>query len=117
MNYIIAFFGSIIYNVVLFSIAKNKCDKEDIEFPYGKYLKQNWDNWAVTLLCAPILVWYLDDIVALINFLFTHFNINVQLPMLEVYYLGAGVLSELILFGIFKLLGLKESLVAPVHKN
>lgn len=115
MNYVIAFFGSILWNFALFSIAKNKCDKEDIEFPYMKYCKANWDNWTLTTLCAPIMVWYLVDIVALVNYLLT--NLNVQLPMLEIYYLGAGVVSELILFGIFKLLGLKESLVAPVHKD
>lgn len=117
MDYLIALFGSIIWNYALFSIAKNKCDAVEMDFPYRKYLKFNWDNWLLTALCAPVLVWYLADIVSMLNYLFTHFNINVQLPMLEVYYLGAGVLSELILFGIFKLFGLKESLVAPVHKS
>lgn len=112
MDYIIAFFGSLVYNVILFSRAKDNCDKEGIEFPYKKYFKMNWDNWLVTALFAPILVWYLADIVGLVNHWF-----NWSLPVLEVYYLGAGVLVELAMFGISKLLGWKDTWVAPVHKQ
>jgi hypothetical protein len=112
MKFLIAFFGSLLYNFLLFTRAKDNCDKEDKEFPYGKYCKMNWDNWVLATLFAPVLVWYLNDIVALINTWF-----GWSLPVYEVYYLGAGVLVELALFGISKLLGWKETWVAPVHKE
>lgn len=72
----------------------------------------NWDNWLLTFLLAPVLVWYLPDIIALINT-----RLNAELQTLEVYYLGAGPLTEVVLFGMFKLAGWKETWVAPVHKQ
>lgn len=112
MEYGIALFGSLIYNVILFVIAKNKCDRDSVDFLYGKYCKMNWDNWLLTFLLAPVLVWYLPDIIALINT-----RLNAELQTLEVYYLGAGPLTEVVLFGMFKLAGWKETWVAPVHKQ
>lgn len=111
MKYAIAFFGSLLYNYVLFVIAKNNCDKAETSFDYQKYFKMNWDNWGLTILVAPVLVLYLPDIVELLNQ-----RLNTQAKLLDVYYLAAGPLSEVILFGMFKLIGWKQTWVAPVHK-
>lgn len=115
MEYLIALFGSIIYNYMLFVIAKNNCDKIPVDFEYKKYFKLNWDNWGLTFLLAPVLVWYLPDIILVLNsYVLNKFNI--KLPVLSVMYLGAGIFTELVLYGMFKLMGWKESWIAPVHK-
>jgi len=112
MNYIIAFFGSVVYNFALFVIAKNLCDTAGVDFEYKKYLKMNWDNWALTILIAPILVWYMPDIFTIVN---SKFNLNMN--VYDLYYLGAGPLTEIVLFGMFKLMGWKKTWIAPVHKE
>jgi hypothetical protein len=112
MKYLAAFFGSVLYNYLLFVIAKNNCDQTGIEFEYKKYVKLNWDNWGLTLLLAPVLVWYMPDIVALIND-----KLSANLSVYKIYYLGAGPFTEVVLFAMFKLIGWKTTWIAPVHKD
>jgi len=112
MIYLIAFFGSLLYNYILFVIAKGNCDKAGVEMEYRKYCKMNWDNWGLTVLLVPVLVWYMPDIINLIND-----KLNADLKTYSVYYLGAGPLTEVVLFGMYKLAGWKNSWVAPVHKD
>lgn len=113
MHFLVAFFGSLLYNFGLFKIAKDKYDEgSDQPFPYKAYFLKNWDNWAFASLCTVPLVLYLTDIVAIINAQF-----NLQLQVYEAYYLGAGPLSELISIGIFRLLGFKKSIVQHVNKD
>jgi hypothetical protein len=111
MKFIIAFFGSFIYNFILFQKAKELCDENNTEFDYIKYCKLNWDNWLLTTLLAPVLVVYLNDIVALLNH-----KLSLDLITHEIYYLGAGPFTELVIFGVSKLLGWKKTWVTPVHK-
>jgi len=111
-QFAIAFFGSLVDNYILFVIAKNNCDQAGKEFEYVKYFKMNWDNWILTFLLAPVLVWYLPDIVALVN---TH--LSTELQEYKIFYLGAGPLTELVLFGIFRLMNWKKTWIAPIHKD
>lgn len=111
MEYGIALFGSLVYNYILFVIAKNKCDKEGVDFLYAKYCKMNWDNWGLTILLAPVLVWYLPDIMSIINT-----KMSLSLETFDIYYMGTGPFTEIVLFGMFKLIGWKDTWVAPVHK-
>lgn len=108
---LIAFFGSLLYNYTLFVIAKSNCDKGGVDFEYKKYFKMNWDNWGLTIMLVPVLVWFLPDIIAVFNERF-----SVKLIFHDVYYLSAGPLTELFLFGMFKLAGWKDTWIAPVHK-
>lgn len=112
MKYLFAFFGSFVYNFLLFSLAKNNCDNAGTEFDYKKYLKMNWDNWALTALFAPVLVWFMPDIVALISE-----HMSVALKQYDAFYLGAGPLTEVAIFGVSKLIGWKQTWVAPIHKD
>lgn len=112
MNYLIAFFGSVVYTFALFVKAKDNCEKNNVVFDYVKYLKMNWDNWALTGLVAPILVWFMPELVKLVN---EHFTLTLQAN--PIYYLGAGPLTELLYFAIAKLIGWKESFIAPIHKD
>jgi hypothetical protein len=111
MQYLITFFGSFLYNLGLFVAAKNLADKNNVEFDYKKYSKNNWDNWVLTLAIAPVLVWYAPDIVGLLND-----RLQTQMKFYNVYYMGAGPLTEVVLFGLYKLAGWKETFLAPGHK-
>jgi hypothetical protein len=109
-NYFIAFFGSVLWNFFLFTKAKNAADDDNQDFPYQKYFKKNWDNWVFTAICAPVLVWYGEDIVkALAGWT------GWQLTFYKFYYLGAGILVELIYVGSAVLMKWKDSFVAKVH--
>jgi hypothetical protein len=111
MKYLIALFGSLLYNVILFKIAKDKCDDAGIELDYGKYFKMNWDNWLVTILAVPVLVFFMPDIVYLIN---KHLSSEIE-GDLQILYLGAGPLSEIMIFAVGKLLGWKKSIITQPH--
>jgi|SRR6478736_9818939 len=116
MNYLIALFGSFVWNYALFVVAKNNCDNASppVDFEYKKYLKLNWDNWGLTLLLAFPVVWFLPEIASLANGQLSKFNVPV-IPE-KLFALSAGILSELLIFGLLKLAGLKQSIVPPVHK-
>lgn len=115
MNYLIALFGSFVWNYALFVVAKNNCDNATppVDFEYKKYLKLNWDNWGLTFLLAPIVVWNLHDIALLANGQLAKWNVP-NIPE-KMFALCSGVLSELLIFGILKLAGLKKTIVPPVH--
>lgn len=110
--YLVALYGSLFYNYILYVIAKGNCERIEKDFEYGKYFKMNADNWGLTLLTAPILVNYLPDIVVLINE-----KLNWQLTTYKIYYLGAGPLSEVLIWLTMKLIGWKNTFIAPVHKE
>ena len=110
--YLVALYGSLFYNYILYVIAKGNCERIDKEFEYLKYIKMNLDNWGLTILTAPILVNYLPDIVSLLSS-----KLNWDLNTYKVYYLGAGPLSEVIIWLTMKLIGWKNTFIAPVHKE
>lgn len=116
MNYLIAFFGSFVWNYALFVVSKSNCDNAIpvVDFEYKKYFKLNWDNWGLTFLLAPIVVFYLPEIASLANGQLAKIGVP-NIPE-RLFALCSGVLSELLIFGILKIAGLKQSLVSPVHK-
>jgi hypothetical protein len=91
MYYLEALFGALLFNWWLFSREKNKFDKDGIPFDVKKYFRLNWDDIGFTILCAPVLVWYMSDIISIIR----HW-IYEDVPHLDIYYLCAGVLSQCI---------------------
>lgn len=117
MNYLIALFGSFVWNYALFVVAKNNCDNviPPVDFEYKKYFKLNWDNWGLTFLLAGPVVWFLPEIANLANDQLAKFNIP-KIPE-RLFALSAGVLSELLIFGLLKIAGLKKTIVAPIHKD
>lgn len=109
-NYFIAFFGSILYNFFLFKRAKDLSDEADQEFDYKKYRAKNWDNWVLTVMCAPVLVWYAPDIVTALNSAF-----GWSVTFYKFYYLGAGVLVEFLYVGFAILMKWKNGFIPTVH--
>lgn len=112
MNYLMALFGALLYNYAMFVMAKNDCDKVEMDFPYSKYFKKNVDNWGLTVLVAPVLVWYLPDIISLLNERW-----SLGLVGYQIYYLAAGPITEVLLILLMMLIGWKNSFVAKVHKD
>lgn len=114
-HYLLAFFGSFLYNAVIFVVAKNNCDKAEppVDFQYKKYAKMNWDNWGLTFCFAPVVVWFLPDFAKLANEYLLK-TMGFQLPE-DLYYLGAGPLTEVVMYFVLKYSGRKESFVPPVH--
>lgn len=97
-NYLIALFGWFIYNFLLFNLDKDGKDDKGLHFNYNKYVSTHWDNWLFTLLLAPVLVYYMDDILTIIE-RYT----DKKFDHLDIYYLGCGVLTELVYYGLSKL--------------
>ncbi len=113
MKYLWAFFGSFLYNLAIFVVAKNNCDKAEVDFPYRKYFKYNWDNWLLTIFVAVPLVWFMPDILKLIND-----KLGYGVPESPVIYLASGPLSELLIFFILKWSPRgKSEIVPPIHKE
>lgn len=103
MHYIIAIAGWVLYNFFIFSKTKDASDDKGVYFNYKKYINKQWDNWAFTLLLAPVLVYYMDDIRMLVGLW-----LGRDVPHYEIYYLGCGVLTELIYYGFSKMASLRS---------
>jgi hypothetical protein len=110
--YLVTLAGWFIYNFFIFNLAKDVVDKNDEDFHYAGYLKHNWDNWVLSLSLSPVLVSYLPDILGIIND-WTSWNLKPY----AIYYLGVGVLVELIYYLIYKYILKRDySLIAPTGK-
>jgi hypothetical protein len=105
LDYVLALAGWLLYNFFLFTTHKDITDAQDKDFDYKAYAHKNWDNWLFTFLLAPVLVYFIVDIVDILANLF-----NTEIVFYEIYYLGCGVLTELIYIGIERLRNLKNKL-------
>lgn len=119
-EYGFAFFGWFLWTVVLWSFSKNKSDAVKQPFDWRGYFKETGDNSAVSFLCIFPLVWWMDDICSGVTFLL-HYVPGVPetftWPVLDINYLGAGVLAELVYFGVEFIFNRKATLIKWVHKN
>lgn len=115
--YLIALFGSLLYNFALFVAAKNNCDSTmpPTDFEYKKFAKMNWDNWLLATFTVPLVVWFLPDFAKLGNDWILKVA-GIQLPE-ELYYLGAGPLSEVVIFVVLWIAQRKKTFIVPVHKD
>jgi hypothetical protein len=113
----VALFGSLLYNVGMWVLAKSKFDAQDKDFDFKTYKKHNYDNWIFATLCGPVLVWYLPDVVHLANTYFLKKFFSVELPVLGVLYMGAGPLSEFILFAISYVAGRKSGILPSTKQD
>lgn len=113
MDYGIAFFGSLLYNYFLFNREKNKADKQNKKFDWRQYFSKTWDDIGFTILCAPVLVYYMVDIVNIIRHWFYE-----DLPYFSIYHLGVGVLTQVVYLGFDKFMSLVTSFkINPAKKQ
>jgi len=102
-HYFLAVIGWVLYNLLILNVTKDKLDEEDKKFVWKSYKSKHWDNWAFTFLLAPVLVFYMQDIIVL----FGHW-LEKDIPKLEVYYLGCGVITEVIYYLLAKIVKLRN---------
>ena len=104
LHYILAIAGWILYNLLILNVSKDKLDDVNKHFHWKSYKRKHWDNWAFTLLLSPFLVYYMSDIVTL----FSEW-LGRDIPKLEIYYLGCGVLTEVINYLLAKIVKLRNA--------
>lgn len=86
-----AIFGWLAFNVILFRVEKDQADDNNLPFNLRGYFLKTWDNWLASLVCVPVL-------------LFVGYN-KLEIGMIDVqglqwndfYYLGAGIVPELVI--------------------
>ena len=103
-HYLLAIAGWVLYNLLILNVSKDKLDEQDKQFNWKTYKRKHWDNWAFTLLLSPFLVYYMKDIVIL----FSEW-LGRDIPQLEIYYIGCGVLTEVIYFLLSKIVKLRNA--------
>lgn len=103
IHYLIALFGWFMYNFLMFNLDKDKDDAKGKAFNYKKYAATHWDNWIFTFLLAPVLVYYMNDITELMG----HW-LDREVPHLDIYYLGCGVLTEIVYYAISKAMAFRK---------
>lgn len=114
-QYGVAFIGWFLWTILLLSIAKNKTDALSQRFNWGKYLYENADNWVVSLVSMLPLVWYMEDICSLLTILVHYTGAEWSWPVMEINYMGCGILSELLYFLVEWGLNKKATLVKVAH--
>jgi len=87
--YVLAFYGFLIYSVIMFVTEKDEFDAEDKKFSIKKYLSHNWDNWLLSLILVPVIATKAQDIWA------GAMEIGgFEWNFYQVYYLGVGAVVE-----------------------
>ena len=102
LHYALAFFGWFLYNLLIFNVSKDKIDNDGKRFNYKSYIGKYWDNWLFTFCLAPVLVYYMQDLTVLFGKW-----LEKDIPELEIYYLGSGVLTEVIYYLLSKITKLR----------
>lgn len=94
-HFLIAIFGAALFCFGLFRNEKNKAEKEipKRKLNWEEYKSDNWEDWAWTFLWSFPIVKYSYDFFDILNKYY-------EVPIYEVYYLGAGPLSVAIGYGI-----------------
>lgn len=99
MNALIAFVGWLGWNIIIFRIDKDQNDDQKIPFPFKQYALQSYDNWLSSLVMIPVLL-YIGD--KGLNLPGSIFGFDHDLQWQDLYYLGAGFFTEVIIWAIKK---------------
>ena len=94
---LLAFYGWLVWNVLMFSLEKDKLDAENKRFNVKRYFRIYYDNMLVTAVFTPILVVFANDLwIYLMDFLGKDFEFS------DIAYLGIGVFVTFIYWIIKK---------------
>ena len=93
--YVLSAYGFLIYTVLMFVMKKDEYDDADESFSVKKYLRQNWDNWLLSLILVPIIATKAEDI-----WLASMDIVGKSWRFFVIYYLGVGAIVELLYTGI-----------------
>lgn len=80
--------GWLAFNVLLFSTEKDVLDEVGQQFPVRDYVLKHWDNWLLSLVSIPVLLYvgYKQLNLGMIELDNPQWN--------ELYYLGCGFFAE-----------------------
>ena len=96
-NYWLAFYGWILYTVLMFVFTKDQYDDADQHFNYKQYLHKNWDNWLLSLIFVPVMAYYASGIWGgIMDWQEKDWAFR------PVYYLGVGAIVELVYLTLLK---------------
>ena len=98
-EYLLSVYGVLVWYAIMFSMSKDKYDKEAKKFKFRKWWSSNNDNVFVTILFSPLTVIFDDEIVSIYNRMATDPLEGVN----NLVYISAGPLVSLIFMGIKKL--------------
>jgi hypothetical protein len=90
MNFILTFFGWLLWNWFEFGEAKDRADDRDVSFNLRAYTRKKWDNWIGTLIVAGflLLVGHAGLGMELVK------SFNEKLGWSDLYYAGSGIAYE-----------------------
>lgn len=100
MNLLITVVGWLAWNVIIFRIDKDQYDDRKEPFPLKQYALQSWDNWLTSACMIPVLL-FIGHKGLGIPGAFVGFDVD-NLEWSDLYYLGAGFLTEAVIFAIKK---------------
>jgi hypothetical protein len=88
------FLGWVAWNWFELSLTKDESDQRDEVFDLKKYTYKKWDNWVLTFIVATILffVGHAGLGLALVK------TFDEKMEWSDLYYLGSGFITELIIF-------------------
>lgn len=90
-HYFIAFYGLLAYNIIEWSVKKDRYDNVNKKLNFKKYALDHYDNWIVTLMLMPVIVWFGPDLLNLINQM-----LRKEFQWTDAMYLGVGGLAQAI---------------------
>lgn len=99
MNALIALVGWLGWNVMIFHIDKDQYDDKGVDFPLKQYFLQSWDNWLASLVMVPALLYIGNKGLDLPG---SVFGFDKDISWSDLYYLGSGFFTELIIWAIKK---------------
>lgn len=100
-----AVFGVLMYNYLVFNLAKDELDEAGKSMKLKDYAKNHWDNWIWSLFCVPVVVIFGDQ---LFYYLMEYFEKDWQFH--SVIYLSAGALAEGLYYLLKKVAVIKRAL-------
>lgn len=94
MNFILTFFGWLMWNWFEFGEAKDQADERDVSFSVRDFTRKKWDNWIGTLIVAAfmLVVGHAGLQMELVK------SFDEKLVWSDLYYAGSGILYEAITF-------------------
>lgn len=102
MNFLITLLGWAIWNWVAFSVEKDTYDDAGKDFPFQTYKSRNWDGWVGSLLVVPALL-YIGYKQMDLNPFGTLIGVETSLSWNDLWFFGAGVVWEAIIFAYKKI--------------
>ena len=83
---LLAVYGWLVWNVLIFSLAKDKNDERGKRFNFKAYFVKHWDNMLVTAIITPVLVLFAPTLwMYLMGF------VDKSYAFSDVAYMGVGV--------------------------